>query len=224
MMNPDIETITKKEARNFIFNNKVQYSAPKYQLEGNNADVYELTDGRLLVYPFTVPHDENYPILIFKNDSILKKCNQTEYFPVDLKFQTLFEKEYKRMSEIELTIPYYKNFLIEYLKIHFGDPIENQELEIVYNSLVKMQKSKIGKKEDFLKALLAFSVLYMDYLRIKENGYWIKKKQYEIYNPICRLTLYAKGKIYDVYNSSLILFRGGNKENFDYFKLFVEPN
>lgn len=219
----EMKTIRKKDLYKTLSDNDLKIDDAIFILESNNASVFELKNKELLVLPQRQPLDENYPILIFENQAQIDSCVANDFFPIEEKFLTLKEKEYKRMSKVEDSIVHYLTFLNSYLNLSLNTDYSEIDVETTYNHLSKLTLKKIKDPEKFSKALLSFSLLYMNFLVNNQSASWIKKKSYDTYNPTCELFISLNDKVLSIYVATIILFQGVVKDDFNYYKRFVRP-
>lgn len=190
--------------------------SPKLAIPSGYGLVYELPNKELVVIPTDFRRE--YMGLIFANKEAFNEMIANDFFAVDHKYLTFWEKERNDLNRLpESTADYYK-FLHKTLNLEIKS-FDYDYFKTTYQSIMNyFSKHREAYTKD--KIALAYSLEVMKYLIETKNGKWEFGKRYELYNSY----IYPSITINDEYVNVIAVFYSSlssKQGNFQMFSDFV---
>jgi len=153
--------------------NGKKFSDYEEQLPTNNAAVYRISTGEIILLPN--PLGSRSKCLLFANEGCFQECLQKDSFPVENDSKEIYEYDQKGQRKIHENINEYHEYLNNRLKLDYPSMDKNNMQEYYSNVL------KIKNKERM--DILALGAVMGELFRKELNGKWILEKWYGTYNP-----------------------------------------
>jgi hypothetical protein len=178
--------------------------------------IYKLKNDQFVL----IPSDFNpeYPGFVFENLSVLNQMLKKDFFPIGENFMTIWELERNELNALPSGANHYNDFLFSDLGIKKSE-VDMGTLKNLYQNVSK-NLSKLDKKGK-MKIIIAYGIVFMDFL-VKTLKYnWSFEKRYETYNSYKYPMVKLKGQTTDVIEILLISLQE-EKSNFDFFIKLME--
>lgn len=168
----DFEVLKVKDAESVLSAENKDFMSFDFQHKFNNAYVFILASGDVLMLPNSLQPNENG--IKFKSKKNYEVFSQKDRFPINntfLSIQEIHQKEILRLGENTSEVV---NFFKERLKI-VNDAKDYKEI---------LQKIKsIDLSDDLTKGYIYSRILLGEQIRITVKGKWILLKEYGTFNP-----------------------------------------
>lgn len=165
------ETLPVSELKTYLKHDSKDVFDFDLQLENNNAFVYYLESGKVILMPNS--RLDTSKGILFNDNNCFKECLQKDSFPIeneDVSLEEMYQPELleldKRMDEI-----------ITYLSIAYNCKSNSLSL-LLQKAREKEAHRKVSDKENLYSGLLLG-----EYIRISNNANWILLKKYGTFNP-----------------------------------------
>jgi hypothetical protein len=179
-----------------------------YQLETNNAFIYKLNTGQIVLFP-AHPTANGAKCLVFRDQTCFDDCVSKDHFPIENYDKQLEDNDPDRLKNIGANINYYQEYLNNRYKLDFTE-LNRETIQSYY---LKVSKDKSG----YPLTVIALGALMGEQLRIELNGTWVVKKNYGPYNPYYSPLIKSGDKIFQVYDKLYSMIESKTKDSSAFF-------